>query len=118
MKTKNFADIKYSELLKDDFKDSEFWWVSAEDGRNEKKKFNLLNNPLAKQTGLPAITVEMVLKKLPKKVYIISKDKYFNVCCDEACYEGDQRELITFCDKRLVNSLIEMYLWLKKGGLL
>ena len=127
MKSKYFADIKWSKKLAHHFQDAE-WYISPRTKRIVTRKS--VKKVLVEY--LPAVTTDMVLEKLPgeieykKKIWHLRIEKLKNgfsieyIAYDNKGYfyvlPKPEKQLI--CDKKLPNVLCQMLEWLEKDGLL
>ena len=73
MQKRYFADIEHSKRLAHHFQDADWWWqeipypkVSIIVGKENKEKPPIMDK--GRSSYYPAITTDMVLEKLPKKV--------------------------------------------------
>lgn len=116
MNKKQFADRSYSEQLKDDFPDADFFWLECRvDGWIIASK-EYCNGPADSQPRPPAITTDMVLEKL-RNIDSVPTIKLNIFKDDTMCWLPGNGNVL-YRNKKLVNALCSMYIYLKKEGLL
>lgn len=120
MHEKNFADLKYSKLLKDIFSESEWWWVY---GKTQKKWFvSERIHSSRNEERYPALITDMLLERLPKGDGVMDNWHIFWGGNQEwACqgyFESKDGYPHVFTDKKLCNALAKMLIYLNNEGLL
>lgn len=108
-----YADIKYSKELKNEFPDAEMWYI-----KTKYQTYNILpkEGRIIFKDDYPALTTDMLLTIFPDKVYIVYWHGGCRVNCDGL--PPKKGRIQSFKDKSLQNALAKMVIYLKKENLL